>query len=170
MCSIQTWKYFNTSRDVRTCVRAWLKTYPQECIDPWLETKAVCAYCKVKVEAQRSCCDRVLRSTSDRLGINLVAPTTIHFASSRRTYTNEDVSKKQYVYTPRITLYELPSCGGRIIEGGGVRGGLKGAGVGGVVKLSLILECFHVFCYSSCLRRDDFTLWLVCGVIFLSAC
>ncbi|CAN0386459.1 unnamed protein product, partial [Hapterophycus canaliculatus] len=65
--------------------------FHKDCIDPWLETKAVCAYCKVKVEARRSCCDQALRSVSNRLGINLVAPTTIHFSSSRRTYTNEDV-------------------------------------------------------------------------------
>ncbi|CAN0429818.1 unnamed protein product, partial [Ectocarpus fasciculatus] len=63
----------------------------QECIDPWLETKAVCAYCKANVEARRTCCDRIYRSVSDRLGINLVAPTTIRFSSSRRTYTNQDV-------------------------------------------------------------------------------
>ncbi|CAN0232678.1 unnamed protein product, partial [Ectocarpus fasciculatus] len=62
-----------------------------ECIDPWLETKAVCAYCKANVEARRTCCDRIYRSVSDRLGINLVAPTTIRFSSSRRTYTNQDV-------------------------------------------------------------------------------
>ncbi|CBN79797.1 conserved unknown protein [Ectocarpus siliculosus] len=65
--------------------------FHKECIDPWLETKAVCAYCKANVEARRTCCDRVYRSVSDRLGINLVAPTTIRFSSSRRTYTNEDV-------------------------------------------------------------------------------
>ncbi|CAM9340666.1 unnamed protein product [Ectocarpus sp. 13 AM-2016] len=65
--------------------------FHKECIDPWLETKAVCAYCKANVEARRTCCDRIYRSVSDRLGINLVAPTTIRFSSSRRTYTNEDV-------------------------------------------------------------------------------
>lgn len=64
----------------------------QDCIDPWLETKAVCAYCKAKVEARKTCCDRVRRAASERLGLNLVAPTTIRFSSSRRTYTNEDVS------------------------------------------------------------------------------
>lgn len=63
----------------------------QECIDPWLETKAMCAYCKAKVEARTTCCDRVFRSASERLGLNLVAPTTIRFSSSRRTYTNEEV-------------------------------------------------------------------------------
>ncbi|CAB1118181.1 unnamed protein product [Ectocarpus sp. CCAP 1310/34] len=65
--------------------------FHKECIDPWLETKAVCAYCKANVEARRTCCDRIYRSVSNRLGINLVAPTTIRFSSSRRTYTNEDV-------------------------------------------------------------------------------
>ncbi|CAM9915843.1 unnamed protein product [Ectocarpus sp. 4 AP-2014] len=65
--------------------------FHKECIDPWLETKAVCAYCKANVEARRTCCDRIYRLVSDRLGINLVAPTTIRFSSSRRTYTNEDV-------------------------------------------------------------------------------
>lgn len=54
----------------------------------------MCAYCKAKVEARTTCCDRVFRAASDRLGLNLVAPTTIHFSSSRRTYTNEDVREK----------------------------------------------------------------------------
>lgn len=53
----------------------------------------MCAYCKAKVEAKKTCCDRVFKAASDRLGLNLVAPTTIRFSSSRRTYTNEDVRK-----------------------------------------------------------------------------
>ena len=71
---------------------------PQECIDPWLETKAVCAYCKATVEVRKSCCERVMRSASDRLGIRLVAPTTVRFSSSRRTYTNRDVSEGKRVF------------------------------------------------------------------------
>lgn len=71
----------------------------QECIDPWLETKAVCAYCKAQVEAKKSCCDRMMRPVSDRLGLNLVAPTTIQFSSSRRTYTNQDVSFFCFVFS-----------------------------------------------------------------------
>ena len=57
----------------------------------------MCAYCKATVEARTTCCDRVVRAASERLGLNLVAPTTIRFSSSRRTYTNQDVREGKTV-------------------------------------------------------------------------
>lgn len=62
----------------------------------------MCAYCKAKVEARTTCCDRVFRGASSRLGLNLVAPTTIHFSSSRRTYTNEDVREREWREIERV--------------------------------------------------------------------
>ncbi|CAN0446199.1 unnamed protein product [Laminaria digitata] len=89
MCAICLVEY-ETSDELRV-IPGCQHHFHKDCIDPWLETKAVCAYCKAKVEARKSCCDRALSSLSARVGLNLVAPTTIRFSSSRRTYTNEDV-------------------------------------------------------------------------------
>lgn len=95
----------------------------KECIDPWLETKAVCAYCKVKVEPQKSCCDHFMGSTCNRLGIRFAAPNTIRFSSSRRTYTNQDVRKNR---------------GGGILERFHPKGG--GGSLTGYFRVYLLLE------------------------------
>lgn len=93
--------------------------YFQDCIDPWLETKAVCAYCKAKVEVKKSICDRLFRSASDRMGIHLVTlqqdPTPHHFSSSRRTYTSQEVKFKDiriflFVFDTTRRGYTLFSC------------------------------------------------------------
>lgn len=121
---------------------------PQECIDPWLETKAVCAYCKVKVEARRSCCNRGLRSASDRLGINLVAPTTIHFSSSRRTYTNQDVSDVQASFNNSKDRNSRPGGGGG--TGGGWKKASVGTGVGGWLQTLLFCTVSALLVYLFC--------------------
>ncbi|CAM9841222.1 unnamed protein product, partial [Discosporangium mesarthrocarpum] len=111
--------------------------FHKECIDPWLSTKAACAYCKAEIPVKRSATERLWRSVSDSVGLHLVTPTTIHFSSTRRTFTNNDVRDAMSVDSsgPADVEYVGSMVSSNSASGGGSRetGGSVEAPQGGAI-------------------------------------